>query len=72
MLGGFLVCCSKRVDVDVGGCTSFRVGIEFREVANLLGRMREMRTSMSVCLHGAVACLLLLSTGCYRNAMSMS
>ena len=76
MLGGFLVCGSVGIDVDLGGCTSFRVGIEFREVANLLGRMREMRTSMSVCLHRALACFVekrdLLLCLCYRSAMSVS
>ena len=71
MLGGFLVCGSVGVDVDLGGCTSFRVGIEFREVANLLGRMREMRTSMSVCLHRALACLFAVCLS-YWNGMSMS
>lgn len=55
MLRGLLVRGSIWVDVDVRGCTPFRVGIEFREVANLLGRMREMRTSMSVGLHNALA-----------------
>ena len=71
MLGGFLMCGSVGIDVDLGGCTSFRVGIEFREVANLLGRMREMRTSMSVCLHCALSCLFAVCLS-YWNAMSMS
>lgn len=47
---------SKRVDVDIGGGTPLRVGIEFREVANLLGGMREMRVSTSVCFHFDLAC----------------